>query len=96
MKEATRFLGFFSILMTILLIYVTVDFFIDINLVDVPWGVLLSFYYLVTIIAVMAIILTVPFLIYLKKVKFRNMKFYTFSHLTFVILTIILLIVLSI
>jgi hypothetical protein len=89
MQKTTKLLGFISLFFFVSSITILIQYLIQSSSPDAGWAAL-GFFLIAAIMFILALILTIPFLIFLFKVKFRNMKFYAFSHLSFLIFTIFL------
>jgi len=87
MQKTQKILGFVSLFMSLFTAFTFVQFLIESSKPDAGW-VDLGFMLISIILLFFAIILTIPFLILLSKLKFVNMKFYTYTHLSFIILSL--------
>lgn len=92
MKKATQILGAISLLLTIFLLAIYIQFLVQTSGSSDGWADLGLFLMVFLFMAAM-IVLSIPFLIIGIKLKFHDMTFYLIAHLVFIFTTITLFIV---
>ncbi|MDI6453819.1 hypothetical protein [Peloplasma aerotolerans] len=84
MKKTTKVLGFISLFFAVFSALMLGQFLFGTASGD--WSDL-GFFLIAIIFAIAAVILTIPFLFIIFKVKIRDMKFYFFSHLSLIVVS---------
>lgn len=87
MKKATNVLGAISVILSIFLIMIFLQYLSETSSPDGGWANL--GYFLISLVFFgIAIILSIPYIVYAIKLKFKNMLFYNVSHLIFLVLSL--------
>ena len=92
MKKITMFLGVISGIMGLFNIIVALQYFLTESSDGASWASL-GFFLIALVFLAVAVILSIPFLIFLVKLKFKQIQFYAITHLSYLITSIIIFII---
>lgn len=87
MKKVTTILGVISSVLSVFLLMVFIQFLGQSSSGDGGWANL-GYFLISLVFFVVAIIMSIPYIIYVVKLKSKNMLFYHVSHLGFLLLSI--------
>lgn len=86
MKKATTILGVISIMLSVFLLMIFLQFLNQSSSGDGGWASL-GYFLISLVFMIVAIIMSIPYITYVVKLKFKNMLFYHISHLSFLLLS---------
>ena len=91
MQKTTKVLGIISLLFSVFSVMILIQYLVESSSSSAGWADL-GFFLITFIFIVIALILSVPFIVIGLKLKFKDMRFYTYAHLSFLILTVLSLV----
>lgn len=92
MQKKTKVFGVISLFFSVFTVIIFIQYLVESSSPDSGW-VDLGFFLIALVFLIIAVILSIPFLIIGFKHKFKQMLFYTLSHLSFLVLSVIIFIV---
>ena len=88
MQKATKLLSIVNIILSVFVILIIIQYFIESSQPSDSWTDL-GLFLIAFVFLFLSIILTIPFIVFLIKYKFHNIKGYALTHLVFLALTMI-------
>ncbi len=92
MKKASEVLGIISIILSVVVATITFQFIINNQVSNDGWAALGMFLAAIFFLVV-ALILTIPFVVFLVKLKYNNMIMYFYAHITYLVFSITALVI---
>ena len=85
MRKMSKVFGFISLILTVFCFIVLIQYLLLDSQGD--WSTF-GFYLIALIFVIAAIILTIPMLVFLLSLKYKNMKFHVYAHLSLIFVSV--------
>ncbi|MFA7417253.1 MAG: hypothetical protein WCZ19_01800 [Acholeplasma sp.] len=87
MDKFKKIMAIISIVLSLMLVWIMIDFMIAYNATNDGW-IILGYLLIAIIMGIVTTVLTIPFIYVLIKQKYQNMKLYFYAHIALVLLSI--------